>query len=190
MAIFNDHFYLTITVLLFGLAGSGICSADVDDPSILIDTKTYSLTVLSASSRPLARFQNIALGSGGISDTHLAGDETTPLGTFHVAWINPQSRFGIFFGLDYPTSSHGARALAHGILNQTDYEAIFDAHRYGNLPPQDTALGGGLGIHGVGEGNPEIQRHVNWTKGCIALPNADAAALAKWVRIGTKVVIR
>lgn len=190
MAIFNDHFYLTITVLLFGLAGSGICSADVDDPSILIDTKAYSLTVLSASNYPLARFQNIALGSGGIADTHLAGDATTPLGTFHVAWINPQSRFGIFFGLDYPTISHGARALALGILDQADYESILDAHKHGDLPPQNTVLGGELGIHGVGEGSPEIQRYANWTKGCIALPNTDAATLVKWVRIGTKVVIR
>lgn len=188
--MFKDHLYLTITVIFFGLMGCGECLADADDPSILIDTKTFSLTVLSASNRPLARFRNISLGSGGISDTHLAGDATTPLGTFHVAWINPHSRFRIFFGLDYPTRSDGARALALGILDRTDYEAILSAHSHGYLPPQDTALGGEIGIHGIGEGNPEIHRHINWTKGCIALPNADAVALGKWIHIGTKVIIR
>jgi len=188
--MFKDHLYLTITVIFFGLMNSGGCLADVDDPSILIDTKTFSLTVLSANNRPLARFRNISLGSGGVSDTHLAGDATTPLGTFHVAWINLGSRFGIFFGLDYPTLSHGAHALALGILDQADYEAILSAHHDGYLPPQDTVLGGQIGIHGIGEGSPEIQRHVNWTKGCIALPNADAVALGKWIHIGTKVIIR
>ena len=190
MAIFKYHLYLSITVLFFGLAGSRACAADVDDPWVLIDTKTYSLTVLSASNRPLARFRNIALGRGGVSDKHLDGDTTTPLGTFHVAWINQHSRFRIFFGLDYPTRSDAARAFALGIIDRTDYEAILSAHRYGYLPPQDTALGGEIGIHGVGEGSPEIQQNVNWTKGCIALPNADAVALGKWVHVGTKVIIR
>lgn len=190
MAIFKYHFYLTITVLFFVLAGSRACSADAYDPSVLIDTKMFSLTVLSASNRPLARFHNIALGRGGVSDIHLAGNATTPLGTFHIAWINPRSRFRIFFGFDYPTRSNGARAFALGILDQTDYEAILRAHSHGYLPPQNTVLGGQLGIHGIGDGSPEIQRNVNWTNGCIALRNEDAIALAKWVHVGTKVVIR
>ena len=188
--MFKNHIYLIITVLLFGLASSRAFPADVEAPSVLIDTKTFTLTVLSASNQPLALFRNIALGRGGVSDVHQAGDKTTPLGTFHVAWINRHSRFRIFFGLDYPTPSDGARALELGIIDHAAYEAILSAHRDGRLPPQNTALGGLIGIHGIGAGSPEIQRHVNWTKGCIALTNADAVALSKWVHVGTKVTIR
>ena len=146
--------------------------------------------MLSASNRPLARFRNIAVGRGGTAELHRAGDATTPLGTFHVAWINHNSHFRIFFGFDYPTPSHGARALVRGIIDQTEYNAILNAHHRGRLPPQNTALGGQIGIHGIGEGDPEIQKNVNWTSGCIALSNADAVKLARWVRIGTKVTIR
>lgn len=190
MAIFKFHFYLIITALLFGLTSSGRCWADTNEPSVLIDTKAFSLTVLSADNLPLVQYHNIALGSGGVSANRIAGDATTPLGTFHISWVNPNSRFTIFFGLDFPSQIDAARALAQGTINQADYEAILTAHRDGSLPPQNTALGGGIGIHGIGDGDPEIHKHANWTKGCVALSNADALALSKWIRIGTKVVIR
>jgi lipoprotein-anchoring transpeptidase ErfK/SrfK len=57
----------------------------------------------------------------------------------------------------------------------------------GNPPPQETSLGGYLGIHGIGDGDKEIHESVNWTDGCIAINNEQLMELADWVKIGTRV---
>ena len=157
---------------------------------LAVDTRALTLTVVSGDGHMLARFQNIAIGSGGAASLHRAGDATTPLGTYHIAWINRHSRFGIFYGLDYPGASEGERAYAQKLISGAEYDAILAALRHGRLPPQNTALGGHLGIHGIGAGDPAVQRSVNWTDGCIALPNAQAQSLSTWVGLGTKVLIR
>ncbi len=176
--------------LLLGWLAWVPCRAAETAPWVLVDTVAQTLTVFAGGPRPLARFRNIATGTGGVADLHRAGDGTTPRGTFHVAWINRHSRFGLFFGLDYPTWGMGARAYVRGLIDYEGYAAIRDAHREGRVPPQDTALGGRIGIHGVGAGDPWVHRHVNWTDGCIALSNHDVATLARWVRLGTKVVVQ
>ena len=58
------------------------------------------------------------------------------------------------------------------------------------MPPQQTALGGHIGIHGIGAGDPRIHEDFNWTSGCIALTNAQIDDLAGWVRLGMRVVVR
>ena len=80
--------------------------------------------------------------------------------------------------------------MATEFAQDTQLPAILDAFRRGRLPPQDTALGGELGIHGTGDGSPAIQRDVNWTTGCVALTNQQAFELERWVRVGTTVVVR
>jgi lipoprotein-anchoring transpeptidase ErfK/SrfK len=60
----------------------------------------------------------------------------------------------------------------------------------GKTPPQHTPLGGYIGIHGVGSGDPEVHRAYNWTNGCVALTNAQIDILAEWARAGTPVEIR
>ena len=49
---------------------------------------------------------------------------------------------------------------------------------------------GQLGIHGVGMGDMKVHETVNWTEGCIALTNEQVRDLAKWVVVGTRVVVR
>lgn len=156
---------------------------------ILIDTKNLTLSVHSSHNRLLARFHNVSIGSGGTTTVRHAGDSTTPLGTFHVAWINHRSPFRIFFGLDYPSAAYGERAYRLGIIGKADYEAILAASHGGKVPPQETPLGGRIGIHGLGKGDQDVQRRINWTDGCVALPNIDIESLAKWIHLGTRVDI-
>lgn len=158
---------------------------------IMVDTQALTLTVYSGDNQVLARFHNISIGSGGTATTtRRAGDSTTPVGTFHVAWVNPHSRFHVFFGLDYPTAAYGAKAYQLGLISKADYGSILSASLNGTVPPQDTPLGGRIGIHGIGRGNPKVQRKINWTDGCIALSNADVDRLAKWIGVGTRIVIQ
>lgn len=159
-------------------------------PWILVDTRALVLTVFSADDRVLARFDNISIGSGGAAEIRRRGDESTPLGVFHVAWIDRRSRYGTFYGIDYPSVDVARRALAQGVISRAQHDAILASFAHGRLPPQNTPLGGRLGIHGIGRGDPRIHAAFNWTDGCVALNNAQLARLSHWVRIGTRVEIR
>lgn len=160
-------------------------------PWVLVDTRALSVSVLSPDDRLIARMRNVAIGSDGAADTHLRGDQTTPRGTYRIAWINHHSRFGLFFGLDYPTPAIAAQAYREGRIDRGSLDAVLAAFRAHRIPPQDTALGGQIGIHGTASGSPPwIQRSVNWTDGCVALTPAQLREFARWARVGTRVVIR
>lgn len=173
---------------MLGIATISRAAAGAD--WVLVDTRALTLTVFSANNHVLARFHNIAIGSGGAANMHLLGDETTPRGVFHVAWIDRRSQFNTFYGLNYPTAHVARHAYDAGILNQAQFEAIMQASRLHRIPPQNTPLGGQLGIHGLGRSNPDIQRAINWTNGCVALTNRDIRRLGQWVQVGTRVIIR
>lgn len=118
------------------------------------------------------------------------GDQTTPLGIFHIAWIDHRSRYDTFFGLDYPSERVARSAYAEGIISRAELDAIIEAVQQRRLPPQNTPLGGYLGIHGIGRGDPSIHEALNWTDGCVALTNPQIRQLSRWVRVGTEVMIR
>ena len=181
---------LAILLVAAGLSAPGAAWAAERKPWIEVDTQALTLTVFSAGNHVLARFDNIAIGSGGVSDMHRRGDETTPLGVFHVAWIDRRSRFTTFYGLDYPSASVAHRAFSEGIISRAELDAVIAAFQHHRIPPQNTPLGGRLGIHGIGHGDPRIQQAFNWTDGCVALSNKQIRQLSRWVQVGTRVVIR
>lgn len=184
MRRFGGHAALAVALLgLSALAAAG-------QARLTIDTQALTLTVVASDDRVLARFHNISIGHGGAADLHLRGDATTPRGDFRVAWIDRASRYGTFYGLDYPNEASARRAEAAGIIDATGLDAILRAHRLDRIPPQNTPLGGRLGIHGLGQGDPRVHAAFNWTNGCVALTNAQMRQLARWVRVGTPVMIR
>jgi murein L,D-transpeptidase YafK len=156
---------------------------------ILVDTKADVLKVMRGN-EPVEKFYNIALGSSGAGIKHREGDGITPLGVFRIGWINPRSRFKLFMGLDYPNSDYAERAYQEGHINHATYEQIRRALEAGGTPPQNTALGGQIGIHGIGAGDPLVHMNFNWTGGCVALNNEQIQQLAAWVQVGTRVEIR
>jgi murein L,D-transpeptidase YafK len=159
------------------------------EPWLLVDTKAETLTVMTGT-RPVEVFYNLAFGSHGVGFKSRRGDEVTPVGNFRVGWVNPNSRFKLFFGLDYPNREYADRAYQQGRIDASTYRRIVNALAMGKTPPQNTPLGGQIGIHGLGAGDPDIHKHFNWTSGCIALDNAQIERLSKWVQIGTRVEIR
>ncbi len=160
-----------------------------DSPWVLVDTGAHTVSVIQGGTVRVV-FRHIALGRGGVARVHYKGDGRTPLGTFRVAWINRNSRFHIFFGLDYPSDGQAEIALQRNKIDMDTYDSIRTAAYQGILPPQDTELGGYIGIHGLGRGSRWLQRVADWTQGCIALSNEQIDRLARWVGIGSKVVIR
>ena len=181
-----------ITVFLILVIGSlGLLPAPAaaePEPWVLVDTATRTLSVYQGG-EAVAVFKGIALGRGGVSSNRRAGDGKTPTGVFYVAWINPDSPYHLFFGLDYPGPIHVEEAHRAHVIDDKTYLNFLQARDRGDLPPQHTALGGDIGIHGLGHQDPEIHRLFNWTMGCIALTDRQIDELARWVSIGTRVII-
>jgi len=155
---------------------------------IEVNITEMSLTVW-AGNKALQHYRHISIGSGGVSNVHYQGDESTPVGEYTVLWINRDSPFDTFIALNYPTRQHADIALQAGKLSLYEYQSIAQASRLQQRPPFNTPLGGRIGIHGIGLGDPRVHEVANWTNGCVALTNAEVRELSQWVHIGTHVSI-
>lgn len=163
-------------------------SASASAPWILVDTQRQEIRVFEDGYEKL-HLPRIAIGRGGVSELRQRGDRTTPLGEFRVAWINEDSDFHLFFGLDFPHFSHAQLAYSQGLMEQDEFFSVIDAVRARRLPPQRTSLGGHIGIHGIGNGDRNLHSRANWTQGCVAVTNEEMDKLADYVEVGTRVVI-
>lgn len=162
----------------------------VGDEEIWLQIDTHALEArLMRGKSPLLIFKDIAIGRFGTTSDKRRMDGKTQLGEFRINLIKNNSGFHRFFGIDYPRLDHAERALERGQLSIEDFQAIRRAIRAHRPPPQNTALGGQLGIHGIGAGDPSVHTEYNWTKGCIALTNAQIDELTPWLKLGTRVVI-
>jgi murein L,D-transpeptidase YafK len=131
----------------------------------------------------------IALGREPEGSKRHAGDARTPEGRYRISGEPQSSRFHRFLPIDYPSVADADAALAEGRLSALDHRRILDAHARGEPPPQDTPLGGQLGLHGEGERWRGDSPHLDWTYGCIALSDRDIDFLIERTGIGTPVWI-
>ena len=156
---------------------------------LLVDTRALSLTVMQGD-KPLEVFENIAIGKRGAGFKRRVGDEITPIGEYRISNIDPRSAFHVFMGITYPSEKNAKQALQQGIINEAQYSKIASADDWGSTPPQNTPLGGKIGIHGLGRSDPKIHEAMNWTRGCVALTNAQIDRLRHWVSAGMVVKIK
>ena len=118
-----------------------------------------------------------------------AGDSRTPEGEYHLRSRGWDSRFHLFLIIDYPSREDGAAGLRAGLISPDTYGEILEAHDRDVLPPQNTALGGIVGLHGEGARWSGDSEHLNWTNGCIAMSDAQIDFLAAHSPSGTLVTI-
>jgi murein L,D-transpeptidase YafK len=180
---------LALSATASGLPGSVSAGRPQADSWILVDARAQTLSVFRGDEL-IERFDNIAIGRGGLSSNRTRGDGTTPSGTFHIDRIRRSSRFVLFFGIDFPRPEQARRALDRGRVDDHDYRRIVAAFERNESPPQDTPLGGQLGIHGLGTAAQAVHDAFNWTQGCVALTNVQIKRLSKWVYLGMRVEIR
>ena len=182
-----------ILTLLPGPAGAhdlpAMPGAGPEDVWVMVDTASLTLSLMQGDA-VLLSYDNIAIGSRGASWRKHTRDEKTPKGDFRINEVRVSERFRLFLSLDYPNMKHAERALREGRLDAGEYHRIEQAWSRGVPPPQDTPLGGHLGIHGLGSGDREIHDRINWTDGCVALTNGQVEELAARISRGTVVRIR
>lgn len=188
----QNSFIVYIVIILIGCFGLSVMPNSVwADNGIWIDvdTNAHTLSVMQGDTIQ-AVFKNVAIGRYGTTWSKMTKDDKTPLGRFRVGWINEKSRYYRFFGLNYPNLDTAKRALDENRITEETWLSILEAKIMGKTPPQNTPLGGHIGIHGIGRGDQEIHHKYNWTNGCIALTNEQIDQLGKWIKPGILVNIR
>jgi murein L,D-transpeptidase YafK len=131
----------------------------------------------------IVRAYRVGLGANPIDDKVREGDRCTPEGELYICIKNPKSRYYLSLGLSYPNQEDAERGLRDGLINRDEYSQIVEAIRRKRTPPQNTALGGEIFIHGHGSAS-------DWTRGCVALNNEEMKELFEAVPVGTPVVIK
>jgi len=173
-------------LLVASSTGSTVLAGEI---RVFIDTKSDTLQVMNGD-RVVKIYENIAIGRYGKTYFKIRGDNKTPLGKFRVGWTNKKTRYHRFLGLTYPDLPAADRALVDGRIDEAQWQAIRRAAEAGEVPSQNTPLGGMIGIHGIGDGDRAVHSEFNWTNGCVALTNEEIDELMQWVKIGTPVEIR
>lgn len=154
-----------------------------------VSTTDASVIVRDEQDNALARFGQISIGRGGTSNFHKRGDSTTPLGEYRITAILSSKRYQTFIALNYPNVQQADQALARGTINAAEHRQLLAADAEGTTPPATTALGGNIGLHGLGDGDIRIHQQMNWTRGCVALTNEQIKQLLTWITPGMRVVI-
>jgi len=170
---------------------SAIPLAQASEYQILISKKNNELIVEKAGY--VVKKYHIASGKGGKGTKHRRGDSKTPLGVYRISSFKESGRFHFFIQLDYPNLIDAWYGYKNQIIDADDFKRIASAYKKREAPPQDTGLGGFIGIHGLGETNEKkltIHQELNWTNGCIALTNEEINDLKSFVDIGTHVIIK
>jgi murein L,D-transpeptidase YafK len=180
--------YLTLTIGLISLLLINQSVHANEDIWIDVDTTAHTLKVIQDGTIQIV-FKNVAIGRFGTTWFKKTKDDKTPLGQFRIGWINEDSRYYRFFGLDYPNRETARLALGDGRITEETWLTILDATNREETPPQNTPLGGYIGIHGIGRGDLEVHHQFNWTNGCIALTNDQIDQLGEWAKPGVMVNI-
>jgi len=129
----------------------------------------------------LLRTFDLALGFAAVGPKEIEGDGKTPEGAYVVLVKNPKSSFHLSLGINYPNSADAGRGFDEGLIAKEEFEAIVEALDAGKPPPQKTALGGEIYIHGGGVDG-------DWTRGCVGLDDSEMTELYEAVEIGTPVL--
>ena len=169
-------------------------AAATDEPAphyLLEVSKSRNELVIKDGDAVIKRY-HAAFGRGGKGAKRHRGDDMTPVGAYRITEFKADSRFHFFMLLDYPNLVDGWHGYRDRTIDASEFKAIATAYRTGSAPPQNTELGGYIGIHGIGEISPkklDIHRSQNWTRGCIALRNEEVNELRAYVTRGTRVII-
>lgn len=136
-----------------------------------------AVLVADKSARRLMLFEHgilkgcwrVALGFEPEGHKEIEGDGRTPEGWYRTS-DKPWSSFDGAIAIHYPATRDAQQARDDGRIGRRTAQAISQAQRMGRVPPQRTAMGGAVLIHGGGSS-------ADWTLGCIALEDADLADL-------------
>ncbi len=134
---------------------------------LVVDKGSHTLTLLRQGK--VLKTYAVALGRGGTGPKLEAGDNRVPEGQYKIVGRNAHSIFHKALRIGYPTP-----------------EQTRQARLQGHDP------GGDIMIHGLRNGLGwigHLQTHMDWTKGCIAVTNAEIEEIWQSVPDGATIQI-
>jgi murein L,D-transpeptidase YafK len=156
-------------------------STKIKNPRIVVKKRERVLELFD--SEKLVKTYKVALGFAPEGDKEKQGDGKTPEGEFYIFTRNPKSKFYLSLGVSYPSAEDAERGLQTKLITKKEHDAIIKAINEKRTPPQYTALGGEIYIHGGGIGK-------DWTFGCVALENEEIKELYGIIPVGAPVTIQ
>ena len=141
----------------------------------LVVDKSDGVMTAYSEGHIVARYR-VAVGPGD-GPKLFEGDKRTPEGSYKIDSRHPSNRFHRFLHVSYP--------------NQADRKRYARLQAKGEVPA-GAGIGSAIGIHGTPsflELLPMALR-AKWTRGCIAVTNAEAEELYETVVEGAEIVIR
>ena len=166
-------------------------AAPIPSFKILVDKSDHLLTLYSGDT-PLKAY-SVDFGEGGLGDKVRQGDRKTPEGQFYIAEnsvLSPPDQYlgSRWMRVSYPNIEDAQRGLDNGMIDQATYKEVIRANNNREIPPQKTALGGSIGIHGGSENGVNLGD--SWTWGCVGLKNSDVNEIFDYSWVGTELEIR
>ncbi len=138
---------------------------------------------------------DISLSQSPVGHKEKQGDNRLPEGEYRII-EKSRGPFGgdysAYFGpawmrLSYPNNFDAAAGLQKKLITKKQFDAIVAANNNGGFPPKNTALGGGIGIHGWAGSWPLHSRDLTW--GCISMKNDELDKFYDTVNEGTNIII-
>lgn len=138
----------------------------------------------------------IALGQNPYGHKEVQGDNRTPEGEYYINQksLGPFSGdWAEYFGtawirISYPNTYDAEEAYKNGLITVNQKNSITKAISQKGMPPKNTAIGGGIGIHGwAGEWNPQDQNNLTW--GCISINNDQLLEFYQLVPLNTRIIV-
>ena len=166
-----------------------------NEPAVLIiDKRQYHMWWLVNGS--IQRDFDIALGQDPVGHKKRQGDNKTPEGEYFIVeklkgpFSSPTGPYlgNSWFRLNYPNTYDAEQALLDGRITVTEKNKIDRAFALKKDTPNNTSLGGDIGIHGW---NGDWYNYDTWdiTWGCVSMRNSNIDSLYPLIRIPTKVLI-
>jgi murein L,D-transpeptidase YafK len=159
--------FFVVFALISCLPGQVFASIVQADKVVVIKKKRVLLLVKDGE---ILRRYRVAIGRNPVGTKTRQGDNRTPEGVYVLDKRNPRSRFYRSIHISYPNSDDISRAQRRGVSPGCD-----------------------IMIHGLPrnyEDVGDLHTVTDWTKGCIAVTNAEIDEIWSFVPDGTPIEIR
>ena len=163
---------------------------------VIVKKDKYKLYIIEKG-KP-KKFYEIALSQDPIGGKTKLGDLKIPIGEYKICRkakgpFDKNKWWHIYLGprwihINYPNKYDAQIGLDNKIIKKSEYKKIINALNKNSIPPQNTKLGGGIGIHGWTKADwKKNDRNLTW--GCISMHNKDIIEFYDWIDINTKIII-
>jgi murein DD-endopeptidase MepM/ murein hydrolase activator NlpD len=148
------------------------------------------------SNGKLKKTFEIALSQNPNGPKQKQGDNKMPEGEYRIIqksrgpFSGPVAKyFGpAWMRLNYPNNYDAERGVISGLISKEEYNSIVKPNNSGREPNKNTALGGGIGIHGWNGSWPLNFRDLTW--GCVSMRNDDLDEWYSKFPEGTLIIIQ